>query len=193
MIKYNKLFNLFIIKKKDFFNQIFPEGKIKLYKKQKYILTIGSLLLIILVVMKLNLPHTFKTGYIVLIVILVVVLLIDTKFRKDFNKGVEYSDHTLELISLNICPICTKNKVGNFRIKVGYIFDRSFIQHKILRIGNARKSDEITGSVPICETCKEEFLSFRISDPSKLVLGHKAGCHRGLFNPYGKENVFIEM
>jgi hypothetical protein len=140
-------------------------------------------------IMKFNFPQIYSANYIILFVILVIVLLIDARLREDFNKGVEYSGKAMELISGNICPICAKNKISKYRIKVGYIFDRSFIPHKILRIGTARESDEIKGSVPICETCKEEFFAYRISDPSKIVLVRKTGCHRGLFNPYDKKNV----
>ena len=143
--------------------------------------------------MKLNSPESFHSGLIMLLIIIVIIFFIYAKLRVDYNKGVEYSDKAIELISLNICPICAKNRVGPYRIKVGYVIDKSNIPHKILRIGDSRKSDEITGSVPLCENCKEEFLAFRISDPSKTVLVRKRGCHRGLFNPYDKKNVFIEV
>jgi hypothetical protein len=142
--------------------------------------------------MKFKLPQTFETAYIILFVILATVLIIDARLREDYNKGVEYSDKAIGLISSNICPLCQKNRTSKYRIKVGYVFDRSFIPFKLLRIGSGRKSDEITGSVPICENCKDEFLAFRISDPSKMVLVRKTGCHRGLHNPYEKGNIFTE-
>jgi len=142
--------------------------------------------------MNIDSPKTYKIEHIILLASIIVLFLIEARLREDFKKGIDFSDKTKKLIARNICPLCEVNRTSKTKIKVGYTIDKSYISYKIWRITNNYQQDEISGSVPICERCREEFLAYRIADPSKLVLEGKPGFHRGLFNPYNKENVFDE-
>ena len=127
--------------------------------------------------------------YLFLFIIAVVLIIAAIFSLREYTKGIEYSEKALERISQNICTLCGKKEISKFRLKVGYMVDYSYIPYKFFRIGN-NNNKIITGSIPVCEECKTEFLAFRISDPSKTILKQRAGFHRGLINPYVKENIF---
>lgn len=123
--------------------------------------------------------------------VLGIVLLTETRLREDIKSGVRYTARTKHLLSQNTCPLCERDALSRYNIKVGYTFDKTFKPYKIIRPKIKSERYTINGSVPICEKCKEKFLAFRISDPSKLLLDRKPGFHRGLDNPYMKENIFL--
>lgn len=141
--------------------------------------------------MRINYPQTYKTVYLMGFLVLGIVLLTETRLREDIKSGVRYTARTKHLLSQNTCPLCERDALSRYNIKVGYTFDKTFKPYKIIRPKIKSERYTINGSVPICEKCKEKFLAFRISDPSKLLLDRKPGFHRGLDDPYMKENIFL--
>jgi hypothetical protein len=109
------------------------------------------------------------------------------------NNGVRLTHKAQRLISGDICPLCEKNKVADIKLKVGYERDFNSFSTNLFRLVNRFFSNEVFGYVPICEHCKDEYLAFRLSDPSKTLLSHKARMHRGLSNPYSRENIIFSQ
>ena len=108
----------------------------------------------------------------------------------ELKNGVKFTNKTIRLVSGGICPLCTTNVVSDIRLRVGYAPNLYSFPNKYIRMIVDKFVGELADSVPICENCKKEFLEYRISDPSKTLLRHKFGMHRGLKNPYSQENIF---
>ena len=105
------------------------------------------------------------------------------------SEPLRFTLKTQQLISNGICPLCGQHEVSEARIKIGYEPEYYTFPNHLFKLIIKRFYKEVVGTVQICKDCKDEFLAYRIMDPSKTVLSHRLGFHRGLINPYSKENI----
>jgi hypothetical protein len=110
-------------------------------------------------------------------------------FHPGQNNGVSFTQTTTNLISQGICPICGKNKAAEIKLKIGYEPALDSTSNIFIKFVGKHFYKEIIGYIQICEQCKDDFLAFRLSDPSKTLLTHRKGLRRGLANPYSHENI----
>lgn len=159
-------------------------------KHQLITLIISIPILILLFIYTSIRPDAIHPAYLTLVIVFVVIIFFGLRTIPEINNKIIWKQKSLELLEKGICPFCEKNKIGEYRIRIGYRKKRSPIKYFFLWIEINFFREELATSSPICEWCKNRFLKKQLPEPSLTVLEMKRGYLRGLPRQYEKGHIF---